>query len=198
MPKMYSEKERTYIVKRLKEEAKELLTIYSVKKITVDELVKRVNIPKGTFYLFYSSKELLLYDVINEIENEIQAYLLREILVIKEKATIEVLTDCLLRIYKMVDDTCLLRVMINGDLDLIMRRLPDEILKEHMRQDDFSMERIISLIPQAKGKKIEHYSGALRGIFMTMLHKREIGKEIFDDAFRLMIRGIAIQLMEVE
>ncbi|WP_286081321.1 TetR/AcrR family transcriptional regulator [Parablautia intestinalis] len=31
---------------------------------TVDEIVKRVNIPKGTFYLFYKSKELLLFEVI--------------------------------------------------------------------------------------------------------------------------------------
>lgn len=34
-----------------------------VKKTTVDELVKREGIPKGTFYLFYPSKEMLLYDV---------------------------------------------------------------------------------------------------------------------------------------
>ncbi len=30
-----------------------------VKKTTVDELVKRVGIPKGTFYLFYPSKDCL-------------------------------------------------------------------------------------------------------------------------------------------
>ena len=39
---------------------------YGIRRTTVDEIVKRVNIPKGTFYLFYKSKELLLFEVIQE------------------------------------------------------------------------------------------------------------------------------------
>lgn len=53
MPKSYSEQEREYIRKRLKEEAAKCLARYGVRRTTVDEIVKRVNIPKGTFYLFY-------------------------------------------------------------------------------------------------------------------------------------------------
>lgn len=63
MPKSYSEQEREYIKTRLKEEAAKCLAQYGVRRTTVDEIVKRVNIPKGTFYLFYKSKELLLFDV---------------------------------------------------------------------------------------------------------------------------------------
>ncbi|MDY4210978.1 MAG: TetR/AcrR family transcriptional regulator [Treponema sp.] len=37
-----------------------------MKKTTVDELVKRTGIPKGTFYLFYPSKEILLFDISQE------------------------------------------------------------------------------------------------------------------------------------
>ena len=63
---MFVKQEREYIRKRLKEEAAECLARYGVRRTTVDELVKRVNIPKGTFYLFYKSKELLLFEVIQE------------------------------------------------------------------------------------------------------------------------------------
>lgn len=42
------------------------LAKYGVRRTTVDEIVQRVHIPKGTFYLFYKSKELLLFDVIQE------------------------------------------------------------------------------------------------------------------------------------
>ena len=52
MPKSYSDQEREYIVKRLKEEAAKCLSQYGVRRTTVDELVQRVGIPKGTFYLF--------------------------------------------------------------------------------------------------------------------------------------------------
>ena len=63
MPKIYSEEEKKQIIQRLKEEANILMQEKGVKKTTVDELVKRVGIPKGTFYLFYPSKEMLLFDV---------------------------------------------------------------------------------------------------------------------------------------
>lgn len=45
---------------------------FGVKKTTVDELVKRVSIPKGTFYLFYPSKEQLFFDVFLDKHNAIQ------------------------------------------------------------------------------------------------------------------------------
>lgn len=66
MPKSYSEQEKEYIKKRLKEEAAKCLVQYGVRRTTVDEIVKRVHIPKGTFYLFYKSKELFLFEAIQE------------------------------------------------------------------------------------------------------------------------------------
>ena len=56
MPKSYSDQERAYIRKRLKEEAAVCMGQYGIRRTTVDEIVRLVNIPKGTFYLFYSSK----------------------------------------------------------------------------------------------------------------------------------------------
>ena len=64
LPKSYSDQERAYITKRLKEEAAACMGQFGIRRTTVDELVKRVKIPKGTFYLFYPSKELLLFEVI--------------------------------------------------------------------------------------------------------------------------------------
>ena len=62
MPKIYSETERTDIKDNLKREANILMIERGIKKTTVDELVKRAGIPKGTFYLFYPSKEMLLFE----------------------------------------------------------------------------------------------------------------------------------------
>jgi AcrR family transcriptional regulator len=196
MPKTYSDKEKEHIKNKLKEAANEYLRLYGVKKTTVDELVKRVNIPKGTFYLFYESKELLLFDAINELHNELQSQLLKDISLLSGDIGTEQLTDLICRIIKRIDQTYLLQIMTNGDMELIMRKLPDDIVSEHLKHDDFSMEQFIALIPQAKGKSVETFSGALRGIFLTLLYKREIGKEVFEESLRLMIRGIVLQLME--
>jgi len=43
---------------------------------------------------------------------------------------------------------------------------------------------------------IEVYSAVMRGIFLSMLHKHEIGEEVFEDALRLMIRGVVMQMFE--
>ena len=64
MPKCYSEKEKEYIKKRLKEEAAALIGQYGIRHTTVDEIVRRACVPKGTFYLFYESKELLIFEVL--------------------------------------------------------------------------------------------------------------------------------------
>lgn len=50
-----------------------------VRRTTVDEIVKRVNIPKGTFYLFYKSKELLLFEVIQEQQENVNRRLYQTI-----------------------------------------------------------------------------------------------------------------------
>lgn len=196
MPKSYSSQEKEYIVKRLKEEAYQCLNLYGVKKTTVDELVRRVNIPKGTFYLFYDSKEILLFDVVNDLHDEIQEQLLKEANLIKEKITSQNLTNLLYKIYKKVDDTFFLKMMTNGEMELLMRKLPNEIVEKHFRDDYVMMEKFMELFPHVKEKNVQYFSGALRGVFLTMLHKREIGEEVFDGSLKLMINGLVIQLME--
>ena len=63
-PKSFSGQERTLIDQRLRAAAAECLERYGVRKTTVDELVRRAGIPKGTFYLFYPSKEALFFSLL--------------------------------------------------------------------------------------------------------------------------------------
>lgn len=68
MPKSYSDQERAYIYRRLKEEAGKCLAQYGIRRTTVDEIVKRANIPKGTFY---EAAENPILRMINSSEIEI-------------------------------------------------------------------------------------------------------------------------------
>lgn len=196
MPKKFSEAEKQYIIKRLKEEALKCITTYGIKKTTVDELVNRINIPKGTFYLFYQSKELLLFDAINDIHDQIQAQLIKEISQFANGITTEGLTDFMFHLYQQMDGSGLLSVMMNGEMELLMRKLPEETVKEHLAKDDFSIEQLFSFLPIKENINIEAFSGAFRGVFLLILHRREIGEQVFDVALRLMIRGLVIQIME--
>ena len=75
MPKIYSDEEKKNIIAKLKNEANKLMQEKGVKKTTVDELVKRVGIPKGTFYLFYPSKEMLLFEVSQDFHEHVDEYI---------------------------------------------------------------------------------------------------------------------------
>jgi AcrR family transcriptional regulator len=196
MPKTFSDNERAHIRKRLIEEAKQCLVQYGIRKTTVDELVKRVNIPKGTFYLFYDSKELLFFDVFCILHDEIQEKLIADIKAITDKITPEKLTDIILDLYKALEDSFLLRLATNGELELLFRKLPPETTKIHTDKDDFRVEQLVSIVPGMKTEKIAVYSAAIRGIFVSMLHRKEIGEEVFDDALKIMIYGVVVQMFE--
>ncbi|NCA93142.1 TetR/AcrR family transcriptional regulator [bacterium] len=198
MPKSFNENERAYIKKRLIEEAKICLASYGVRKTTVDELVKRVNIPKGTFYLFYATKELLFYDVLCEFHDEIHDKLMKDAAAIRESVTADKLTDLLFGLYKMADESFMLRFITDGEAELFLRKLPPEIAAEHAVKDNFGVEKLLEVIPTIRCKNIATISAAFRGIFLTMCHKREIGADVYDDALRMTIRGVALQMFERE
>jgi len=198
MPKTFSDRERAYIKQRLMDAAKECLALYGIRRTTVDELVKRVNIPKGSFYLFYASKELLLYDVISALHDDFQNKLLSGIAELQDDIDAEKLTDVIFGLYKSLDGSFLLKLMVNGELELLFRKLPAELTKQHAENDDLRVEELVAMLPNMKTEGINVFSAAIRGIFISLLHKQEVGEAVFDEAFRVMIRGVVIQMFEGE
>jgi len=196
MPKTFTDNEREYIKKRLMQEAQNCLKLYGIRKTTVDELVKRVNIPKGTFYLFFESKEILFYEVFCSFHDELQTDLMRQLEAFKEPVSADRLSELLLGLYKRIEGSFLYKLITSGDLELLMRKLPPEIACTHARKDDFSIEQLISNIPGINSDNIKALSAAMRAIFLSMLHKHEIGEEVFEEALRLMIRGVVMQMFE--
>ncbi len=196
MPKTFSESERLYIKERLMQEAEKCLAQYGIRKTTVDELVKRVNIPKGTFYLFYESKERLLFDVILRFNDEIQQKLLNDISALPGIPNADMLTDIIFRLYKKLDDSFLPRLMQDGELEFFMRTLPPELSQLHTEHDDSKVRQLLSMLPGMREERAEVYSAALRSVFLTLLYKNEIGAAIFDETLRIMIHGVVLQMLE--
>ncbi len=196
MPKSYSEQEKEYIKKRLKEEAAKCLAQYGVRRTTVDEIVKRVNIPKGTFYLFYKSKELLLFEVIQEQQEHINRELYQAMSgIANTELSAEKLTDVIFEFYKMTEKMMILKLINVGDVELLVRKLPREIVEEHYRDDTDTIEKILALFPVKKEVNIKVISAAFHAIYFATLHKAEIGDEQYDEALRMLIYGIITQII---
>ena len=196
VPKSYSEQEKEYIRKRLKEEAAKCLAKYGVRRTTVDEIVKRVNIPKGTFYLFYKSKELLLFDVIQEQQENVNRELYQSISGIADtEFSAEKLTDVIFGFYKMTEKMLILKMLDVNEVELLARKLPREIVEEHFQDDTDTIEKIFALLPVKKEVDIKVVSAAFHAIYFATLHKAEIGEKEYDEALRILIYGIVTQFI---
>ncbi len=196
MPKALSEKERAYVKQRLMEEAEDCLAKYGVRKTTVDELVKRVHIPKGTFYLFYESKEQLFYDVLLKFHEDIQHELMEKLSSLLKSITPDALTDAIFSMYQRVESSFLYPLMMSGEIELFMQKLSPEIVEAHAHTDDLQVEQLIRLVPNMQAEHVAHFSAALRAVFLSMLHKREIGEQAFGEALYILIRGVVKQMFE--
>lgn len=196
MPKSYSEQEREYIRKRLKEEAAKCLARYGVRRTTVDEIVQRVNIPKGTFYLFYKSKELLLFEVIQEQQENVNRELYQAISEMADREfSAEKLTDVIFEFFKMTEKMPILKLLDIGEVELLVRKLPREIVEEHFQDDTDTIEKMFTLLPVKKEADIKVISAAFHAIYFATLHKAEIGEEQYDEALRALIYGIVTQFI---
>ena len=68
MPKKFSDSDKEKIRKTILDEYKKyLINDEDASKISVDSLVKKANIAKGTFYFFFDNKEELFLEVVMEI-----------------------------------------------------------------------------------------------------------------------------------
>ncbi|MCR5343312.1 MAG: TetR/AcrR family transcriptional regulator [Butyrivibrio sp.] len=196
MPKSYSDQEREYIVKRLKEEAVKCLSQYGVRRTTVDELVKRVGIPKGTFYLFYKSKELLLFEVIQEQHDAINNDLAAALSVISRKAiTADTLTDLIFDFFKKTEEMPILKLLDTDEVELLVRKLPKKVVEAHLQDDTDTIGQMLSMFPVKKDVDVKAISAAFHAIYFATLHKADIGEDSYDEALKILIRGVVNQLM---
>ena len=62
--------------------------------------------------------------------------------------------------------------------------------------DDAFTEKIFSYIKVRNNVKKEVIAASLRAIFMTMLHIDEINAKDFDEAMKLLIKGLAQQIID--
>lgn len=70
MPR-FGEREKIRIKQCLLEEGERLFFTYGLKKVTIDDIVKAVNIAKASFYKFYEGKEYLFLDIVQSKQKEI-------------------------------------------------------------------------------------------------------------------------------
>ena len=194
MPKTYTETERDNIRRDLREAASLCLRKYGVRHTTVDELVHMVNIPKGTFYLFYPNKESLFLDALVTFTKEEEGKYLELLEELDENHIVTSLTTVFFEMAISFYNRGLYRFLDDNQLAIVMRNL-DETDKVRFETSRTSfITKILDYFSIDDEDDISAFSSAFNSVFYLMLHDDEI--KDFEKALRTLIRGLVLQLVE--
>lgn len=194
MAKHFSENERQIIKKRLLSEGKELFEKYGVKKTSVDQIIEKVGIAKGSFYNFYSSKESMLFDLLMNIEMEIH----KEEMNCLNKLIIEyefpdAMRKIILKLLSIIENEPLL--LMSKDPRLIQgiwSKISEEEKERSILQDENRVNDYINVANQAGYKlasSIKVFEASLKSFFFVYINQNMIG-ESCNEALELMIKAI--------
>ena len=84
----------------------------------------------------------------------------------------------------------------DGDLQLLMRKLPPERVEKHLKNDDSAADELFNLLDISSDVDSKVISGVMRSVFLLLLHKHEIGEEIFDDVIDYIVDSIVLKLFK--
>ena len=180
MATAFTDEEKKVIKKKLHTVAKECLQRYGVKKTTVDQMVVMANISKGSFYNFYSSKEMLFFAVLEEYQIDTMNRLIEQLEqenLINTNQFVQLLYD-----------------FYHNEMELLIRKLPKEVITTHHLLDNGMIEKIVSRINIQENVTVEIVSALFRTIAVSILHINEIGEKQFDIVLKLLIQGIVGQI----
>ena len=196
MPKAWSEREKELIKKTLLSEGKTLFEKYGLQKTTVDEIVNAAQISKGSFYIFYQSKEELYFDVLDSTEHELREKIFENVFK-PEINRQDSFKSFLRQMVEVLTSMPLYEQMNAANYELLLRKLPEESLQKHMDRDQENVAKyFVDWMDQGWMRKvdIEALNGLLLALIQFVMHREEFG-ENFEATKELWIDAISNYLI---
>ena len=186
MPKIVSNREKEMILDAIYQVVIKLIKEKGVRGVTVDEIAQNVNMAKGSFYKYYSTKEKCLYEVIKRSESEMFERMRAELVSLKPCKSLVVNVLCE---FFIAEDSLVLYTTPE-DLAVLTRKLPLEYIeREQVISTDY-FEQTLHLLQIDKEKinfgVLTHLMNSLH--FIASKRNSQPGRE---DALRLIVDTIA-------
>ena len=196
MSRGFTDDEKRAIRKRLIEEFENELRYQKINKISIDDLVNKVGIAKGSFYLFFKSKEYLFVEVINKTQSEI----VNSFMEIAEKKNLtekEKLKKFFFTLIKELQNHPWINQLSTVDFEKTIRRLPEE-MKETLRKNDIAdIKMILNTLNLTPVVPLEKITVIVEIILSSIIHKDEFGSS-YNTSVKLMIDILVDNLFENE
>ena len=193
MPKKYSEVEKANIKKDLRLHAERSLFHKGVKGTSVDELVNLAMIPKGTFYLFYETKEALFFDVLVSFRLQMQDEMMAMLQELDENHIVTSLTTVFAYLVENMYRRGIFRLLNEEEMHMISRKNEEDIYKKERKELLSFFRELFSLFAIDDKDDIDAFFNSFLLIVYSMNYADRMKKPL--DAWRMLLRGLILQLV---
>lgn len=197
MPRPWSEKEKEIIRKTLLVEAKRLFEKYGLQKTTVDEIVRASNISKGSFYIFYQSKEELYFDVLENVESEFREKMFENVFQ-PGMSRRESFKSFLNQMIELLITMPLYKEITSSNYELLLRKLPEETLEKHIQRDQEDVSKFFNYwMDQGWMRRvdIDGLNGLLLSLIHFVIHRDDFEGANFEAGTKLWVDALASYLI---
>lgn len=167
-----------------------------IKRTRIEDIARTAGIAKGTFYLFYSSKEILFFELLERIETTERAPIANKLRA-AGKLNFENFVEE--EIAALERHPFLLTALRGDDISYLFRKIPAERIAAHMSKDREYLGALCAEMRASKGLAgdagAETYMKALMAIFIAALNPDMTGPGMAE-SLRLLGRGLDRMLEE--
>jgi AcrR family transcriptional regulator len=193
MPRGFTEQEKERIRARLVDAARDHLERLGPGRTRVEDLTRAAGISKGAFYIFYGSREELFFAVLERFEAGFREEM-RERAARTDAPPAECLREMLRFAVAAWQRHPLFRHFGTADFEALLRGLPEEKLREHLRGDEAMMEGLLDEL-RARGVEVRGdarlLTGLVRALFFVALHGEELGEDVYPDTMDVLTGLVA-------
>jgi len=181
MPKAFSDKEKEIIRDELIKKGEEYFSRYGLKKTNISDLCEEVGIAKGSFYIFFESKESLFFTILQNFESKI-----REDFFLSfqngKKSSPEILKDFMKKIVRNIESTPFFKLLINKDeYRQFSRKLSKEQFSSLFDSDVNFVGEIVKNVhmKELTEEEMKYRVSLMRSVFALVLQKEIVGEEYY-------------------
>ena len=193
MPR-FGDQEKERIKQCLLEEGERLFISYGLKKVTIDDIVKAVNIAKASFYKFYEGKEYLFLDIAQKEQKEIFEALESVLAESTEQSDDQRVKLVFFSMSVLVKKYPLLTLINKETVEIIARKVSPKRLQEFQQQ---GFDAVSLMIEQGIRFKYDAHivSQLFQSLYQSWISLQEQPKEIQEQVITIMLDGIIEQIL---
>lgn len=193
MPR-FEEQEKIRIKQCLLEEGERLFAAYGLKRVTIDDIVKAVNIAKASFYKFYIGKEYLFLDIAQRAQAKIFEALKNVLSESKAHLDSERVKEVFFYMSELVKKYPLLTAIDKEAVEIIARKVSPQRLEEYSRQG-FDAVKVM----EEQGIRFKYdtqvVSRLFESLYQSWIALQEQPAKVREQVINIMLDGIIQQII---